>query len=136
MVTRARLIEEFRTWLHTPYRHQGRVKGRGVDCAGLIVCTLRDLGLVADDMTGYTSRPDGTLRGFVEGQTERVALGEQQPGDMLLFQWRNDPFHLAVLTGENTIIHSFAINREVCEHSIDEKWRKQIACYRKFIGVE
>lgn len=136
MATRYDVVAEARTWLETPYRHQGRLKGVSVDCAGLIIGVCRAVGLPCEDMTGYTKRPDGTLKGFVEKQTEVVAPGAEQPGDLILLHWRNDPVHLAILTGPDVIIHAFAINRKVCEHAIDEKWRAQIACYRKFIGVQ
>lgn len=136
MVTRADIVDEARSWLGTPYRHQGRLKGVSVDCAGLLVCVARALGLPALDMTGYARRPDGTLRDFVHGQTDPVAPGAQQAGDIVIFHWNNDPVHLGILTSPSSIIHAFAINRNVCEHAIDEKWRRNIVGYRAFKEVE
>ena len=31
------IVAEARTWLDTPYLHQGRRKGHGVDCLGLVI---------------------------------------------------------------------------------------------------
>ncbi len=31
------VVRTARTWLGTPYHHQGRLKGVGVDCAGLLI---------------------------------------------------------------------------------------------------
>jgi cell wall-associated NlpC family hydrolase len=45
MATRAEIIAEARTWLKTPWRHQGRLKGIGCDCVGHIVCVPRALGI-------------------------------------------------------------------------------------------
>ena len=35
-VTRAAIVAEARSWIGTPYRHQGSLKGAGCDCLGLI----------------------------------------------------------------------------------------------------
>lgn len=32
MITREDIVAEARTWIHTPWRHMGRVKGAGTDC--------------------------------------------------------------------------------------------------------
>lgn len=136
MVTRDEVVKEALSWLDTPYRHQGRLKGVAVDCAGLVVGVAQALGLPATDMTGYARRPDGSLRDFVHGQTEIVAPGAQQGGDIVIFHWQNDPVHLAILTTPGSIVHAFAINRKVCAHAIDEKWLQNIVGYRKYRGVE
>jgi NlpC/P60 family putative phage cell wall peptidase len=136
VLTRQQVIDQARTWLGTPYRHQGRLKGVAVDCVGLLVGVATELGVPATDMTGYTRRPDGQLVPNLYAQTEPVQPGQQQPGDIVVFHWRNDPVHLAILTGPNSIIHAFAINRKVCEHSMDERWLRQISAFRKIPGVE
>lgn len=45
---RIRLVAEAKTWLGTPFAHQGRVKGRrgGVDCGQIIACSLENAGLI------------------------------------------------------------------------------------------
>jgi cell wall-associated NlpC family hydrolase len=35
-LARAAVLEEAKTWLRTPFHHEGRVKGGGVDCAMLL----------------------------------------------------------------------------------------------------
>lgn len=134
-VTRFQLVEEARTWAGTPYRHQGRVKGVGVDCAGLIVCVMRALGLPAIDMEGYARRPDGTLLDHVRSQTDAVAPGEHEAGDIVVFHWDRQPVHLGMLTGAESVIHSYAINRKVVEHDMDDRLRRAVAAYRRIRGV-
>jgi len=34
---RIEIVNEVRTWLDTPFQHQGRLKGVACDCIGLIV---------------------------------------------------------------------------------------------------
>ena len=35
------IVTEARTWVRTPYHHQARLKGVGVDCAGLVIGVAR-----------------------------------------------------------------------------------------------
>jgi len=49
MVTRAEIIAEARTWLKTPWRHQGRLKGIACDCVGHIVCVPARVGHLPAD---------------------------------------------------------------------------------------
>lgn len=39
-------VKEALTWLGTPYHHQGRVKGVGVDCGTLICEVYEKVGLM------------------------------------------------------------------------------------------
>jgi hypothetical protein len=87
-------------------------------------------------MEGYPRRPNGTLMQHCAKQMERVVAGNEGAGDVVLFQWRNEPWHLGFLTDKHTLLHAYAVNRKVCEHYIDEKWRAQIACFYHLIGVE
>ena len=50
-----------RDYLGTPYHHQARLKGHGIDCVGLVVCVARELGVLPFDVdvTGYSRIPDG-----------------------------------------------------------------------------
>ena len=45
MITKEDVVREAKTWLGTPFHHQGRLKGVGVDCAGVIVCVAKELKL-------------------------------------------------------------------------------------------
>src|SRR6185437_10583982 len=42
----ARVLDEARTWIGTPYHHMADIKGVGVDCAMLPVRVFCDLGIV------------------------------------------------------------------------------------------
>lgn len=133
-ITREQIVAEARTWAGTKYRHQGRVKGLAVDCAGLVLGVAAALGIPHRRVDGYSRRPDGTLVSEVEAQTDPV-VGAVAAGDIVVFHWNGEPMHLAILTSPDHIIHAFAINRVVCEHRIDEKWRRRIARFRAFPGV-
>lgn len=51
---RARIVEEARSWLGTPYHHHAMVKGAGVDCAMLLVAVYGAVGLLPE---GFDPRP-------------------------------------------------------------------------------
>ena len=74
MTTRADVVAEARTWLGTKWIHQHRAKGQGVDCAGLIICVVRDLGLLSADfdINGYSRMPDGTLLAVCDEHMDRI----------------------------------------------------------------
>jgi cell wall-associated NlpC family hydrolase len=44
MTLAERIVAEAETWLNTPFRHQGRLKGQGVDCVGFISEVAREAG--------------------------------------------------------------------------------------------
>ncbi len=87
------IITEARSWLETPFHHQGRVRGVGVDCIGLIVEVARALklpsasgGLVADyDERDYPREPDGERlqmmlgRHFIQDEREKSNEGNNFP---------------------------------------------------------
>lgn len=132
-MTRDEIVAAARSYLGTRYHHQGRNRA-GIDCAGLIVCVARDLGVEVGDVAGYARTPDGdSLRRAVEGQAVRVATA--QPGDILLMRFDGDPQHLAIMT-DYGMIHSYAQARRVVEHRVDAEWAKRIVAAYQFPGVE
>lgn len=98
-MTRADVVAEARKWLGTPWVHQHRAKGQAVDCAGLIICVARDLGLLpADfDLNGYSRMPDGTLLAVCDEHMDRIERSAMQPGDVLLMATEHDPQHMGIL---------------------------------------
>lgn len=145
--TRRAIVAEARTWLNTPYRHQGRRKGHGVDCLGLISGVARSLGLVAYDRADYAPQPDGALlkrecdRLLVQQNAADLnAYSDQALGSVLLL-WiaaRNLPQHMAIVTdlpGRLGIIHAHQMLGSVREHGLDSFWLKRIIAVYDFPGV-
>ena len=112
------MVEAARSYVGTPFHHQARAKGVGVDCVGLVVCAARDAGYAVEDTTVYARDPDGrSLVAALEGQMDRVD-GLWEEGDVLTF-WvvRPDlPQHLGVYAGR-TMIHA-RIGKAVAEHRL------------------
>lgn len=134
MIEPARIAELARSCLGTPFRHQARVPGVGIDCAGLLVHVLDGLGLPYIDERGYPHRPHNNLiRSILDSQPslQPVRRSEMQAGDVLLMHLENpQPNHVAIYTGE-TIVHAYFRSAKVVEHRLDNKWRSIIvAVYR------
>lgn len=115
MIDRMDIVAEARTWLGTPFHHQARLKGVGVDCAGLIIGVARETGLVAPsfDVTSYQRSPDGvSLVAHCEQHLDRIQREAMQPGDIIVIRWRHHPQHLGILGdylhGGLSLIHAFS----------------------------
>lgn len=115
MVTRADVIRVVRSYVGTPFQHRGRVPGRGLDCAGVVICAARELGLVSPefDVPPYGTAPDGDgMLDWCDRYMHRVAREQMQPGDVLVLIADRDPQHLGVLTpyertpGALAIVHA------------------------------
>ncbi len=130
------MIAVARDCLGTPFHHQGRQLGTGLDCIGLIVVALRAAGFVVRDRTDYGQRPDGHT--LVQALLEHGAVQEEEisPGCLLLFRYDRQPQHVALATGPDTMIHSFAPAGEVVETAIGAYWRRRLAGIYRFFTDE
>lgn len=123
-VTREEFVTELRTWLGTPFKMQGRIKGVSVDCAGLLICTAQVLGLTEFDMAGYT-RPRGDLmRKYADEHMDPIGRALIDAADVLLFKWGRHTTHMAVMTSKDTVIHAHGQNMKVVEHHVDDRMWK------------
>src|SRR5262245_33676873 len=139
MLLRDQIIAEARTWLRTPFRHQGRVKGVGVDCAGLVVMVGQSLGLLTYDTREYGVIPNPRrMKGLLDQYLVPIQLGEFKPGDVVYMAFKqfpvHPPMHLAIVTDVG-IIHAFATNKIVVEHSLDAEWRGRFRNAYSYPGV-
>jgi NlpC/P60 family putative phage cell wall peptidase len=135
-----RVLAIARTFLGTPYRHQGATKGAGCDCLGLIRGVWRELyGAEAEAPPPY--RPDWAEVCAAEPMLEaaRRWLAERPvdaaaPGDVLLF--RMSPAaaikHCAILSAAPTphdphprMIHAYW-GRAVVESWVGPWWRRRL----------
>jgi len=113
MATREDIVKVARSYLGTPFHHLGRLPGVGLDCAGLLVCCARELGLVAAgfDVPAYVPAPDGRqLIAWCEQYMTRVTRDTMQPGDAIVTITDVHPQHLGILGdylhGGLSIIHA------------------------------
>ncbi len=120
-----------RTWLGTPFRHQGRVKWRGCDCLGLLVGVAAELGLPqfrADEIE-YGHYPDSK---YLQKRLAEVLepVEEVQIGNIGLFSIDGSPQHLGFFgnyaAGGFSLIHAHAPSRRVVEHRFSAEWQEKL----------
>jgi cell wall-associated NlpC family hydrolase len=144
-MTGAEVIAEARRWMGTPWHHQGRLHGVGVDCGGLIVCVAQALGLpVTDHPPGYAAMPDGVaLQRHIESQCLRIVVPEL--GAVALMRWTRRPQHvgfIGAMHGGWSLLHTWATVGQVVEHPLDAGWEARIVrddlgpCLYRLPGVE
>lgn len=133
-----RIVRKAREFLGTPYHHDARLKGVGVDCAGLIACTFDELGVSVPDKRGYGFDADNfeVLRGGVAALGDPVGSGPWMPGDMILFRARLMFNHCGFYTGDG-LIHAYSSPcvMAVAEHPMDESWLLRVADVYRYRGI-
>lgn len=134
-VSRDDILALARSALGTPWRHQGRQPGIGLDCAGLVLWVAHELGLSDFEITDYPRLPRGdrliglaTAAGFVPREVAR-------PGDVLCMAMVEHPQHLAISTGRG-IVHACMQRGRVVEHRVDAGWRRRIRSVFAFPGID
>ena len=139
------ILAAARAEIGTPFRHQGRVSGKALDCAGLICHVASVIGLEYFDQQGYSRHPSqGLLESALDGQPclVRVALADMQTGDVLLMRFSGDPQHLAIYAGwsdvyqDEGIVHAWLQAKKVSENRLTDEWRARIVRIYRFRGVE
>lgn len=131
------IVVSARSCLGTPFHHQGRVPGVGLDCLGLV---LHVAGSVGRPLTSPMAYPrDPSHANMLAGADANPALSrignlaDIRAGDVLMLQIGSQIRHLAIYTGE-TLIHVWdgSVNR-VCEHGLDSRWQRRIVAAYRFV---
>lgn len=121
------IIRVARTLLGTPFHHQGRLKGVGVDCVGLIVCVCRELGVPHIDCLSYERHPDGvTLLAKLRENMIEVPVKDREPGNVITFRIGRFPRHVGIIT-DYGLIHTYQEVGRVVEHVLDNMWLTRIS---------
>jgi NlpC/P60 family putative phage cell wall peptidase len=135
----SRIVSEARSWIGTPYRHQGALKHAGADCLGLIRGVYR--ALYASDpetpppYSPVWAEPSGDEAMAEAARRHLVAIGldELGPGDVALFRWRegHPAKHAAIIASPATMVHAQS-GACVCEVSLCRWWARRLAFAFRF----
>lgn len=137
MFTREDLIALAKTQIGVPWVHRGRSWGQGLDCAGLIVETLKKLGESVQDVLGYGTEPLGCYLTIIMDDNlvcrqENPKISDLMLGDIILLWYANrtKPSHMGFVSynrlNEVSIVHSFAQPGRVVEQPIEGFWDKRL----------
>lgn len=129
-----------------PYHHQGRNLS-GLDCAGLIVLTAKNLGIypekVNPDYTGYSMIPDGRqLYNVFKKYCFEKDKNKLEPGDILLMRFKDNPQHVAIYlgdylnNGQEYFIHSHMHAKKVVVDHLNNYWKNKIISSFEFIDIK
>lgn len=137
MIPASAVVAEARRWVGTPYQHQARLHGVGVDCAGLIIEVARTLELLDVQYSDYGRIPhQGMLRRICDEHLLRI--DDIEPGCVLLMGFLLGPSqeqHLGIFTGEGTIVHAYAHAGACVEHRYSTAWRSRTRQVYRYAGV-
>ncbi len=138
-VAREHIVQIARSWLGTPFVHQGRVKGKGCDCLGLVLgvgaeagVKLQDREITAFDSTGYSMNPDGAfLKGRLDVLLHSKSKAGIEAGDIFLMNFGSNPQHLGIFSDHThspalAIIHCYSQAGKVVEHRLNNYWFSKI----------
>lgn len=139
------IVAAARAWVGTPFKHQGRTRGKSVDCWNLIRAVGEELGLLNISrqdfrpFEGYKRVPgDGLLKKALDQFLERIndaALPEPplepEYGDVVLIcrRHKEDPKHCGIVgehNGRLTLIHAASNYGGVVEHGLSDWWAEHI----------
>lgn len=128
-----------RSYLDTPFRHQGRLPGVGIDCVGVFICLAREMRWVAEDfdITGYRRVPDGhTLVHHLHDHFDEIPKEAMRPGDFLCVAFDKHPHHVGVVAdyphGGLGMIHASSRSGKVVEHRlVFSNEMRFVAAFRK-----
>lgn len=132
------VVNAARRYLGTPFMHQGRMVGIGVDCAGVLTCVAYDLGLKDVRISDYGRLPDPErAKQIIEAHMDPIPFSDLSLGDVLSFVILRDVQHYGVLTQTDSMrfLHAYETVGRVVETSLVGPWLKRLRnCYR-FRGV-
>jgi cell wall-associated NlpC family hydrolase len=135
-----RIMEVTRSWIGTPFRHQGRSKTTGVDCAGLVIEVGIEAGVLS--LTDEQRKRLCRYRPFPRPREVKTMLElytyevmDPQPGDIAYVAWgKGRAYHIGILSkceGPFAIIHS-SRKFGVIEEGIppNREWMSLVGAYR------
>ena len=142
MVSRSQVVSIARSYIGTPFVHQGRLKGVGIDCLGLIICVLREASIFPKwvDFTRYSKWGNPALMHKAFSLLfDRIEPVCAKPADILCFSSIGGrPIHLG-FASDIGVIHAYYEARKVVETRLDSVLSRNLFCVynlETFKGVE
>ncbi len=139
MSDQTKIISAARAWIGTPYQHQASLKGIGCDCLGLVRGVWRDvIGKEPEVPPPYSADWAEAGAGEQLARAARKHLIEVtapafEPGDVLLFRWRDHlpAKHAGIATSTTTMVHA-QDGVAVSEIALSPWWLQRLAYTFRF----
>jgi cell wall-associated NlpC family hydrolase len=147
LLKRNDIVKSARKFLGNPWQFGGRNPNGGIDCGGLVIAVIEDLG-IQDLMVGYNpptnkimlnsthDNPKSLYALFCKAYIE-IPGEEAGEGDIELYYLRdrNVSCHCAILTDKG-FIHTHEGVGKVVETTRCRFWNKRRKAAFRFVGVE
>lgn len=119
-----------RRMVGTPFRHQGKLPGVGVDCAGLCIAAYREAGLDVPNVGPYPRDPDpALLLRWLEALADRV--DDPAEGDLVRFELGTKlggARHLGLIVADGRFASVMRDHRVEID-GLDGRWRDRVLDY-------
>jgi hypothetical protein len=123
-----------RSYVGTPYVHRGRHPGVALDCAGVVVCALKEGGITAPTIHYGMCPTPAQMHEGLAAIAEPIDVGDRLIGDILAMRVRGlGDVHMAVLVdvdenGVEYVVHPSRRER-ITEHPLSRAYHIS-ACWR------
>lgn len=125
-------IEEARSWIGTPWQHQARLKGIGVDCVGVVQKSYeKATGKKCEYEINYHRIPpigrEERLEEILGVYFDKKEGKELERGDVMLFSFKNKlSNHVGIYTGDGNMVHAWLDVNKVVEMPMDDAWKRSV----------
>ena len=140
-----RIVREAESWMGTPYRWNCKVKGikGGVSCGDLIEQVYKKTGCLSRAYQLPTVYRDWHIqpeklkdkglfkREVMKFSTPLEDWEQRRPTDVAMFQWGGVDSHIAIIVGDDCIIHAIT-DRKVMKHRFRSFRSHLTGVYRPF----
>ena len=130
-------------WVGTPYHHQARVKGVGVDCAQLVAGVaenvfprLKPINTPVYSVEWHMHNREEKMCDLIESfKCERIELADMIPGDILTFKFGRVQSHMGILINDGQFIHARLDVGKVVINQLSGTWLEHLGRAYKFPGL-
>jgi cell wall-associated NlpC family hydrolase len=125
MPDRPEFVKTVRSLIGIPWVHAGRTRA-GVDCVGLILLALDELGIHVEVRPYGRWVREHELRARLEQAAKEETQREALPGDLLLLSVSHRIQHIGVLVLPDWIVHSHQSVGKVVLERLDGEWGRNV----------
>lgn len=125
MTWRQAVVERALSYVGTPYLHQGRLPGLGLDCYGVVGCAFREAGCALPMRADYSEAPSqAELYRWIDTHFAHISATNLCPGDVLVFRMVVEAQHMALVVDINpvSLVHAYRRVGRVVRHDLVAPW--------------
>lgn len=132
------VVAAARALVGTPYHHQGRKAGVGLDCIGVPILAARTAGAAVHDFAAYGPMPvPEILLREIAMDCEQVTIEQAKPGDVLCFKsGMTHPSHFGIMLDDGGFVHAYERMACVVREPLDGRWLRLLHSVWRIRGID